>query len=553
MTQSAPPITQQPATAPTTQPGWLIAVIIWQAIVAIGAIALGIGMATGAVFDFRGVGLVVVVVLAALTAAAAIYAIPYLLAHKNRGRSAATLLEYTLLVLTAIAALQVMGLFRGIDAVAANFRDSWYWALIIIVGWVIYSQAERFKSAESTIKLVGRWTMVAGAAILAIALGIIPGTVEFVRRLIEPDALLLAAIAVVCGVAFWLLRRHDAAEVFDTTVDEAETIDGYLFVSPNVFGFLAFFGFPLVFSLFVSFTDWDGLTAITWVGAENYIKIFSIQFVSLDVGESASQALSAGYFQAFRFGDIVMGARDPAFWIGFRNILFFAFIAIPLATFPALFLAALLNSKIPGMKVFRALYFIPYVAGLLGVLLIWKQLYNASIGFINYGILRFFDLINLIPGLEPHRAPARVVVRPQVCDVVDHHLLRVVHDGVQRRPLCRRYAGHTGVALRGGRHRRGELVEEVPQHHGPPPAANDLLRCGDNHDPRPPGLHRAVHPHGSPASTVGTGQLHADAGRAALSGRVPTVQPGLCLSFGLGAVHLHLRRDPHLLLASTPG
>jgi ABC-type sugar transport system permease subunit len=400
VTQDAPPIAQQPATAPTTQPAWLIAVVIWQAIIAIGAIALGIGMATGAVFDFRGVGLSVVLVLAALTAAAAIYAIPYLLAHKNRGRSAATLLDYTLLVLLTIAALQVMEMFRGIDAVAANFRDSWYWALIIVVGWVIYSQAERFKSAESTIKLFGRWTMVAGAAILAIALGIIPGTVEFVRRLTEPDALLLAAIAAVCGVAFWLLRRHDAAEFFGTTAGEAETIDGYLFVSPNVFGFLAFFGFPLVFSLFVSFTDWDGLTAITWVGAENYIKIFSIEFVSLDVGESASQALSTGYFQAFRFGDIIMGARDPAFWIGFRNILFFGLIAIPLATFPALFLAALLNSKIPGMKVFRALYFIPYVAGILGVLLIWKQLYNASIGFINYGILRFFDLINLIPGLN---------------------------------------------------------------------------------------------------------------------------------------------------------
>ena len=140
MTQSAPAITQQPPTAPTTQPTWLIAVIIWQAIVAIGAAALGVGMATGAVFDFRGVGLAVVLVLAALTAVAAIYAIPYLLAHKNRGRSAATLLEYTLLVLTAIAALQVMGIFRGIDAVAANFRDSWYWALIIIVGWVIIGE-----------------------------------------------------------------------------------------------------------------------------------------------------------------------------------------------------------------------------------------------------------------------------------------------------------------------------------------------------------------------------------------------------------------------------
>jgi ABC-type sugar transport system permease subunit len=375
-------------------------VIIWQAIVAVGAIALGIGMATGAVFDLTGVGLAVTVLLAALTAAAAVYAIPYLVAHNNRGRSAATLLEYTLLVLAAVAALQIMGIFRGVDALAANFRDSWYWGLIIISGWIIYSQADRFKSVESTIRLVARWTMIAGATILAIALGIIPGAVEFARRLIEPDALLPTAIAVVCGAAFWLLRRHEATEVFGTTVDEAETVDGYLFVSPNVFGFLAFFAFPLLFSLFVSFTDWDGLTAITWVGPENYIKIFSIQFVSLDVGESASQALSSGYFQAFRFGDIVMGARDPSFWIGLRNILFFGLVAIPLATFPALFLAALLNSKIPGMKVFRAIYFIPYVAGLLGVLLIWKQLYNASIGFINYGILRFFDLVNVIPGVD---------------------------------------------------------------------------------------------------------------------------------------------------------
>jgi ABC-type sugar transport system permease subunit len=400
VTQSPPPITLEPATAATMQPGWLIAVIIWQTIVTIGVIALGIGMATGTVFDLTGVGLVIAVVLAALTAAAAAYAIPYLVAHKNRGRTAATLLEYTLLVLAAVAALQIMGVFRGIDALAANFRDAWYWGLIIISGWVIYSQADRFRSVESTIRLVGRWTMIAGAAILAVALGIIPGTVEFARRLIEPDALLLTAIAVVCGAAFWLLRRQEATEVFGTTVDEAETVDGYLFVSPNVFGFLAFFAFPLLFSLFVSFTNWDGLTAITWVGPENYIKIFSIEFVSLGVGESASQALSTGYFQAFRFGDIVMGARDPSFWIGFRNILFFGLVAIPLATFPALFLAALLNSKIPGMKVFRAIYFIPYVAGLLGVLLIWKQLYNASIGFINYGILRFFDLINVIPGVD---------------------------------------------------------------------------------------------------------------------------------------------------------
>lgn len=400
VTQNTQTITKEPSTAPSSQPSWLIAVVIWQVIVAIGAVALAIGMITGAVFELREVGLWLAVAMAVIVAIAALYTVPLLLGHRNRGRTAATLLQYTLLVLATVAALQVMGVFRGIDALANNFRESWYWSLIVLVGWFIYSQADRFKTAESTIKQIGKWLAIGGGVILALALGAIPGVIEFARRLVEPDVLVLAVFAAICGGAFWLLRRHAATELFNTTFDEAEAVDGYLFVSPNVFGFLAFFAFPLAFSLFVSFTAWDGLTEITWLGFDNYIKIFSIQFVSLDAGQAASDALSAGYSQAFRFGDIVMGARDPNFWVGFRNILFFALVAIPLATFPALFLAALLNSKIPGMKVFRAVYFIPYVAGLLGVLLIWKQLYNASIGFINYGILRFFDLINVIPGVN---------------------------------------------------------------------------------------------------------------------------------------------------------
>jgi ABC-type sugar transport system permease subunit len=392
--------TKDPASRTRAQPPWLLAVLAWQAVVAIAAVLIAAGLVTGTVLDLRGVGLVIGVAVAISVAVISVWSIPSLLSHANRGRTMATLLQYVLLVVAAVAALQVMGIFRGIDALATNFRESWYWSLVIVAGWLVYSQAHRFGSAEKSTTRVGRWIMLVGAAILAVALGLFPGILEFARRLVEPDALALGIVAVVSGVMFWLLRRHDASELFGTTVTEAETVDGYLFVSPNVFGFLAFFAFPLLFSLFVSFTAWDGLTEITWLGFDNYIKIFSIQFVSLDAGQAASDALSAGYSQAFRFGDVVMGARDANFWIGFRNIIFFGVVAIPLATFPALLLAALLNSKIPGMKVFRAIYFIPYVAGLLGVLLIWKQLYNASIGFINYGILRLFDLINLIPGVE---------------------------------------------------------------------------------------------------------------------------------------------------------
>ncbi|MFC2153380.1 carbohydrate ABC transporter permease [Actinomycetota bacterium] len=395
MTQADAMTLESPPAADRHNPPWLIAVVVWQVVVAIGAAAVAIGMATGAIFDLSGVALFAAVAFAAGTAFVAAYAVPHLLAHRNKGRTAATLLQYTLMVIAAVGALQTMEMFRGIEALATAFRDEWYWSFIIIAGWLLYSQADRF-AAERTIKRIARWTMIGGAAVLALFLGIIPGSMEFVRRLLDPEAIGLTIVAIIAGTAFFLLRRHAATEVFSTTVGQAEAVDGYLFVSPNVFGFLVFFAFPLLFSLFISFTDWDGLTAIEFTGLDNYIRIFSIQFVSVDAGQAASDVLSAGYSQAFRFGDVIMGARDPNFWIGMRNIIFFAVVAIPLATFPALLLAALLNSKIPGMKVFRAVYFIPYVAGLLGVLLIWKQLYNAAIGFINYGILRFVDLINWI-------------------------------------------------------------------------------------------------------------------------------------------------------------
>lgn len=395
-TPTETPTMQTTPTASTAQPAWLLAVIAWQVVTAIGATLLAAGMATGALFSFSGVALWIAVGFAVAVAVTATWAIPNLLNHRNRGRTAATLLQYTLLVVGTVGALHSMEMFRGIDAVANNFRSRWYFSIIIVVGWIVYSQANRFTVSERSVARIGRWIMLAGGTILALSLGIVPGTIEFARRLVGLEAAGLTLVALFSGTAFVLLRRKEATELFRTTAEEAEAVDGYLFVSPNVFGFLVFFAFPLLFSLFISFTDWDGLTAIEFTGIDNYVRIFSLQFATVDSGQAASDVLSAGYSQAFRFGDVIIGARDPNFWIGMRNIIFFAVVAIPLATFPALLLAALLNSKIPGMKAFRAIYFIPYVAGLLGVLLIWKQLYNAAIGFINYFILRSVEFINSI-------------------------------------------------------------------------------------------------------------------------------------------------------------
>jgi ABC-type sugar transport system permease subunit len=70
-----------------------------------------------------------------------------------------------------------------------------------------------------------------------------------------------------------------------------------------------------------------------------------------------------------------------------------------LSVIPALLLANVLNSKIPGMRFFRAIYFLPSVTAVVGVATIWKWLYNSSTGFINYGVAGLVDLLNVIPGV----------------------------------------------------------------------------------------------------------------------------------------------------------
>ncbi|MCP5109989.1 MAG: sugar ABC transporter permease, partial [bacterium] len=215
-----------------------------------------------------------------------------------------------------------------------------------------------------------------------LGVGLIPGVIEFFIRVIEVDVIVPLIVGVAAGAGFWVLRRDEAGLLFRTTRDQAEALDGFLFASPNVLGFLAFFAGPLLFSLYVSFTSWDGLTDIEWIGLDNYARIFGLQFTSISDGQLAADVLKENYTQLIKFGDFIVGARERLFWVGLWNIFRFAITAVPLAVFPALLLAALLNQKLPGVKFFRAVYFIPSVAGVVGIALIWKQMYNATVGFI---------------------------------------------------------------------------------------------------------------------------------------------------------------------------
>ena len=186
------------------------------------------------------------------------------------------------------------------------------------------------------------------------------------------------------------------------SASQQEAEAGWLFLSPNLIGFTLFFAGPLVFSLVISFYEWDGITDALFVGLANYGQTLGLSFASTGVD------LATGYQEILAFPGFSVGASDPLFWRSIGNILLFLVLAVPLAVIPALLLAALIDIRYPGTKVFRTIFFIPAVAGVISVTLIWKQMFNSTVGFINWFIGWVNGLLNAILPGEP--LPTRVEI-----------------------------------------------------------------------------------------------------------------------------------------------
>ncbi len=379
------------------RPGWLIPLVIWQGI-------LGAAGLTGAAIGFSQIDGTVrfaALVVGLMFGVAAFASVPLILRLRHRGRFIGLLTNYLLAVAAGFMLLQEANVFNGLDGLGDSFGRGVPFLGIIVVGWLVSGWADRFGAQANNLRRTGRWLMVIGAAILLVRVGLFEGLASLASSLTGPIALLWLGLLVLTGMWVWMLWRDAGARLFGTDQNEAEVMEGILFVSPNVIGFLAFFAGPLIFSLAVSFTDWDGLTDASFIGFENYLRAISLNFASVDPGVASLDVLKPGYLELVRFGDsFVIGARDPFFWISLRNIVIFGLVAVPLSVAPAIALAALLNSKVPGMRLFRAIYFLPSVAGVVGISLIWKQLYNATVGFINYCLLQATELLNLLPGVD---------------------------------------------------------------------------------------------------------------------------------------------------------
>ena len=133
-----------------------------------------------------------------------------------------------------------------------------------------------------------------------------------------------------------------------------------LFLAPNIGGFLIFTLLPVAGALLLALFRWDIFHAPQFVGLDNFREL-----LGWGPGDDGQTQMS-----------------DPKFWKALWNSLFLM-IGLPISIALSLLLAVVLNQKLPGRLTFRTIFFLPSVCAGVGLLLLWKYLYNPQFGLIN--------------------------------------------------------------------------------------------------------------------------------------------------------------------------
>jgi len=122
----------------------------------------------------------------------------------------------------------------------------------------------------------------------------------------------------------------------------------WLFILPSLIGFITFYAVPAIRGLVISFTNWDMLTAPTFVGLDNYSKLLN----------------------------------DPVFWDSLGKTVVYVLLNIPLQTALAVGLAALMD-RVTKSSLIRGIFILPWLLPPVIVALIWLWMLDPTLGFIN--------------------------------------------------------------------------------------------------------------------------------------------------------------------------
>ncbi len=337
--------------------------------------------------------------------------------HQRRrwGRTVSLVVSYLAFVVTIVAFVHQLGGFTAIGKLGEGLSKAFIPFLVVAVGllWVLVAgQIATNRPTAPGPRLLRRagWTVAAIASVWFVVAADPSGMISTVlERIVQPVTIATLLLSLASFAATKFMWRRDVGRLFGTTASTERTLTGLAFLSPNLLGFLFFFAGPVLFSLVVSFFDWKTTgTGRTFIGIDNYIEALSLDFSTATARGAGVEVLKDNYQVLMHldwFGqNWVIGARDVTFWLSLRNIMFFLVLAVPLSVLPALGLSSILASQLRGMKIFRAVYFVPSVAGVIGVAIIWGQLFQSTVGWINYLIKRTGDIVPFVDAPEQGQA-----------------------------------------------------------------------------------------------------------------------------------------------------
>lgn len=130
-----------------------------------------------------------------------------------------------------------------------------------------------------------------------------------------------------------------------------EAIEGLLYISPFLLGFLIFTAYPMIASFYLSFTKYNILNPPVWIGLDNYQEAFF---------------------------------KDEQFWNSLRRTGVFALLNVTFGIAGSLGAALLLNQRFRGTTVFRTFFFLPSITPIIASALLWTWIYQPTIGLLNY-------------------------------------------------------------------------------------------------------------------------------------------------------------------------
>lgn len=342
---------------------------------------------------------------ALLPAVLAAFATLALLQRRPAGRYAALVINYVVMVMAGFVLLHLWGVFIGLDYISGAILQNVQYTLGLALAYALYWLAGRMREDNPLRLLLERVAIAIGMLSLLLLLwfaGAVNAAFSIISTYANPVVWLVTAIMIFSGLLAY--RILHLGEYFGETPQQQAAWQGWLMLSPNVIGFVLFFAGPLLLSFYLSFTNDTVGNVPEIIGLRNYGEILSLQVGSVEIDANPRTALDRDYGV---LGDIVigqtryvLGARDPLFWQSIRNTIVFCLMLIPLSVIPAIFLSLILNSKLPGMKFYRAIYFLPSVAAVVGTALIWRWLYDPTIGYFNFIITQIVGFLNSTFGVS---------------------------------------------------------------------------------------------------------------------------------------------------------